>query len=160
MKIQDAIALRKEGKCKESLELCLQLVQADPNSAYIQYQTAWTYDVLGEEMKAVPYYERAIDLGLTDEDLAGALLGLGSTLRCIGEYQKSIETLEKGLNLFPEQYPFAVFLAMAYFNVGQHDKSMELLLRTVAKTSSDPEIQKYQKAIQFYATRLHETWRD
>lgn len=115
MKIQDAIALRKEGKCKESLELCLQLVQADPNSAFIQYQTAWTYDVLGEEMKAVPYYERAIDLGLTDEDLAGALLGLGSTLRCIGEYQKSIETLEKGLNLFPEQYPFAVFFGDGLF---------------------------------------------
>lgn len=70
MKIQQAIELRKEGKCKESLELCLQLLQANPNSAYIQYQTAWAYDALGEETKAVPHYEKAIELGLTDEDLA------------------------------------------------------------------------------------------
>lgn len=160
MKIQQAIELRKQGRLKESLELCLQLVQADPTSAFIQYQTAWAYDALGEETKAVPYYEKAIDLGLTDEDLAGALLGLGSTFRCIGEYQKSIEILEKGYRLFPEQRQFAVFLSMAYFNVGQHEKSMELLLQIVSETSSDPHIQSYQRAIQFYSSRLHETWRD
>lgn len=74
--------------------------------------------------------------------------------------QKSIEILERGFNLFPEQRQFSVFLAMVYFNVGQHEKSMELLLQTVAETSSDPQIQRYQRAIQFYSSRLHETWRD
>ncbi|TCP68322.1 tetratricopeptide repeat protein [Baia soyae] len=57
----------------------------------LDYVSAWSHDVLCLESEAIPYYERAIELGLSKEDdLEGALLGLGSTYRVLGQYEKSI----------------------------------------------------------------------
>ncbi|WP_280512914.1 tetratricopeptide repeat protein [Carnobacterium inhibens] len=55
----------------------------------MNYQCAWSYDLLGEEKKAVPFYEQSIKLGLVGEDLEGAYVGLGSTYRTLGGIQKS-----------------------------------------------------------------------
>jgi hypothetical protein len=44
-------------------------------------QNAWNFDLLGEESKSDPFYEKAIHLVLSSNELEGALLGLGSTYR-------------------------------------------------------------------------------
>ncbi|MGE7589031.1 tetratricopeptide repeat protein [Peribacillus sp. NPDC101480] len=111
-------------------------------------------DILGLEVKAVPYYEAALELGLPEEDAKGAYLGLGSTYRTIGEYEKSRRTLESGLAKFPGDKALLVFRAMAFYNLGQHDLAMESLLKIIAETSRDQEIQSYAKAIKFYSDKL------
>ncbi len=70
-------------------------------SPQINYQCAWVHDLLGREHEAVPFYERAIEEGLTGEDLEGAMLGLGSTYRALGEYQRAVEALRGGTPRFP-----------------------------------------------------------
>jgi len=85
--LDKAIDLRKSGSHKESNELLMKLVQKYPENASINYQCAWSYDLLGEELKAVPFYENAIKLGLPSNELEGAFLGLGSTYRTLGEYE-------------------------------------------------------------------------
>jgi hypothetical protein len=47
---------------------------------------------------------------------------------------------------------------MALYNTGNHDEAMELLLKTLANTSGDPGVLRYQRAILFYADKLDETW--
>lgn len=84
-----AIQLRTDNKKLESNQLLLKLVKEYPDDALVNYQCAWSFDVLGEELKAVPYYEKAITQGLSGTDLEGAFLGLGSTYRTLGEYEKS-----------------------------------------------------------------------
>ena len=111
-------------------------------------------DILGLEVKAVSHYEAALKLGLPEEDAKGAYLGLGSTYRTIGEYEKSRRTFESGLAKFPEDKALLVFRAMAFYNLGQHDLVMESLLKIIAKTSNDREIQSYAKAIEFYSDKL------
>lgn len=64
-----AIRLRKEWKLKESNKILINLSNDNPNNLIINYQCAWSFDVMGLEREAVPYYERAIVLGLPDEDL-------------------------------------------------------------------------------------------
>lgn len=86
---EEAILLRKKSNYEESKKLFIYLVEKYPNHALINYQCAWSYDLLGEERKAVPFYERAIELGLFGEDLEGAYLGLGSTYRTLGDYKKA-----------------------------------------------------------------------
>ena len=83
--LQTPIELRNKGLYKESNLLLVDLAEICSNNAQVNYQCAWSFDVLGEEAKAVPYYEKAISLGLEDENLEGALLGLGSTYRTLGE---------------------------------------------------------------------------
>ncbi|MGM9988256.1 MAG: tetratricopeptide repeat protein, partial [Bacillaceae bacterium] len=100
--VEKAIQLRKEEKLKESNELLVTLAREYPYDPFVQYQCAWSFDALGEEREAVPYYELAIALGLAGEDLEGAFLGLGSTYRTLGEYEKSKKIFEQARKVFPE----------------------------------------------------------
>ena len=54
IEIDKAIEMRKTGKQKESNELLIRLVDEYPDDAFINYQCAWSFDVLGLESKAVP----------------------------------------------------------------------------------------------------------
>ncbi|OBW60119.1 hypothetical protein A9986_02770 [Solibacillus silvestris] len=157
--LQRAIDLRSNGELQQSNQLLLDLVEQHPNDAYVNYQCAWSFDVLGEESKAVPYYKEAIQGNLNEEDLANAYLGLGSTYRTLGEYENSKHMLEKGVEKFPHNLAIQVFYAMTLFNLNEHERSMELLLKNLASTSSDPQIQTYKKSIIFYSDKLNEVWK-
>lgn len=156
--INRAIDLRGNGNLRESNELLLTLVKKAPNDPYINYQCAWSFDVLGEESKAVSFYENAIKLGLAGEDLEGALLGLGSTYRTLGEYEKSKSTFSKGMELFPKNKAIQVFYSMTLYNLKEHNTAMELLLKCLVDTTTDNEILRYKKAITFYSNKLDEIW--
>ncbi|MCA1031274.1 tetratricopeptide repeat protein [Bacillus timonensis] len=154
-----AIELRKVEAYEESNQLLRKLVMEQPNDPFIHYQCAWSYDVMGEESKAVPFYEKAIQLGLSGSDLEGALLGLGSTYRTLEEYEKSKKTLMKGMELFPQNNAIKVFYAMTLYNSKEHESAMEVLLTCLTETTNDKEILRYKKAIDFYRSRLDEVWR-
>lgn len=158
-RIKIAISLREEGKLEESKDLMLEIVGDNPDDPVANYQCAWSHDRLGLETEAVPYYVRAIDRGLTGADLEGAFLGLGSTYRTIGEYEKSFETLARGVDQFPGNRALQIFLSMSLYNLGKHAEAMEILLRNIAETSRDPEIIKYERALFYYKDRLNETWK-
>lgn len=157
-KLASAIQLRETQNYEEARELLLELHTEFPNDPQVNYQCAWIHDLLGSEREAIPFYERAVQKGLSGDDLKGALLGMGSTYRCIGEYQKAKETFQRALERFPERHEYKTFLAMTYYNLGEHSKAMELLLNSLAETSRDEGVIRYQRAIQYYADKLDETW--
>ncbi|WP_201261933.1 tetratricopeptide repeat protein [Metasolibacillus sp. FSL H7-0170] len=156
--LNSALQLRKENKLIECNKILLQLAEQNPNNAYVNYQCAWSFDSLGEETRAVPYYEKAIQGDLNDADMANALLGLGSTFRTLGKYEQSKEILNKAVALFPNNQALQVFYAMTLYNLNDHQKAMELLLNCLINSSSDINVQQYKRAIQFYADKLDETW--
>jgi tetratricopeptide (TPR) repeat protein len=155
----NAIQLLEEGKLTEAREALMTLLESEPDNPHLLFQSARVYDLLGRETDAIPYYERAISQGLTGPDLERAYIGLGSSYRCIGEYDKSAETLRQGINRFPNNRVLQVFLSMALYNTGEHREAMELLLRNLAETTSDESIGRYKKALLFYAGKLDETWK-
>ena len=157
-KLEIAIELRKEGKLKESNKILISLAKEYPNDPIVNYQCAWSFDVLGLEVEAVPYYEKAILIGLPDKELQGAFLGLGSTYRTLGQYEKSKEVFEQGLAKFTENKAMKVFYAMTLYNLKEYSKAMEILLYNLAHTSSDENIKNYRKAIEFYSDKLNEIW--
>ena len=99
-------------------------------------------DLQGDERATVPFYERAIRRGLVGEDSRGALLGLGSTYRCLGKYRNAAVVLRRGLRTFPEAHEFSVFLALVQYNMDRHAVAMKLLLRTLAETTRDPGLRR------------------
>lgn len=155
-KLEEAIQLRNQGKYKEANALLVELAKQYPANAQVNYHCAWSFDVMGLEAEAVPYYEEAIQLGLEEQ---GAYVGLGSTYRTLGEYEKSQRVLEKGIELFPEYVALKTFYAMTLYNLNEHEKAMEILLTSLAKTSADPSIAAYKKAIEFYAPQLDTVWK-
>jgi tetratricopeptide (TPR) repeat protein len=158
-KLNQAIAYRNEEKFDEAEKLFRELVAEYPDNAEVEYHFAWLCDKRGQETDAVPHYERAIALGLAGEDLRGALLGLGSTYRTIGQYPQSVATLQHGMETFPDSNEFPTFLAMALYNTGEYKQAVSLLLKTLVAASDDERIQRFSRAILFYADELDTVWR-
>jgi tetratricopeptide (TPR) repeat protein len=153
-----AVALREQGADEEARSALLALVAEHPDHPGANLQCAWTHDKLGLEEEAVPFYERAIELGLAPEDLEPALLGLGSTLRALGRYPESLEVLDRAVAAFPENNALEVFRAISRYNNGLAKEATETLLRLLIATTSDSTIRLYQAALDIYAEDLDRTW--
>ncbi len=153
------IALRKENKPEEALVILDSLLQMHPNDPDVNYQMAWTCDFMGKESAAVPFYEKAISSGLK-EDRDGAMLGLGSTYRCLGEYEKSLKIFDQALVEFPEHRAIKVFRALSLYNLGKAEESVSQLLIQLLDTTNDDSVKSYERALRFYSDKLNETWKD
>ncbi len=157
-RLQEAIQLRETGHAEEARTILLDLVALYPDDAEINYQTAGVLDNLGREREAIPFYIQAIEQELSGPDLEGAFLGLGSSYRVIGAYQSAEETFRRGIATFPDNRALQVFLAMTLYNLHRYQEAMELLLTTLAETTSDEAIHQYKRAILFYAPQLDQVW--
>jgi tetratricopeptide (TPR) repeat protein len=123
-------------------------------SALEDYAHASSLDRRGREKQAVPLYESAIGKGLKGSHLEGALLGLGSSYRCLGRDREAVAVLRKGVRKFPQSRAIQVFLAMALYQQGKPGAAMKILLKNLAETSSNKSIAQYRKAILFYARKF------
>ena len=129
-------------------------LQEYPRSASLSYFAACFCDRHRTEAEAVTFYLKALSLGLQGQDRRDAYLGLGSTYRSLGEYQKSADVFAQGMKEFPEYRPYRVFLALTEFNLNQPDKSIERLLIELIDTTKDADIRGYERALRFYSNKL------
>jgi|TARA_B110000240_G_scaffold87331_1_gene99375 tetratricopeptide (TPR) repeat protein len=106
------------------------------------------------EIEARPKYEKALELGLSGEDLKSCYHGLGSTYKCIGKYEKSLVLFDKAIKEFPLNNEYKFFKDMALYNLENHQEAMNLLLNVATKTNTGKGIQEYQKAIEYYSDKL------
>lgn len=149
--LEHARTLRGACKHEEARGLLLELLSKHPRDAVINFDCAVTHDNLGLEAAAIPFYERAIELGLSGHDLEMAILGLGSSYRCIGQYEKSLAVLENGASRFPQNWGIKVFLSMTHYESGNHSMAIKILLDCLTETSTDATIQECKRAISWYA---------
>jgi tetratricopeptide (TPR) repeat protein len=152
-------ALRQTGRHEEARMLVVSLAAQEPGNAELQYEAACVHDFLGDESGAVPYYLAALDGCLPDDQARGAYLGLGSTYRALGEYERAEETLSAGLLRFPGANDLKVFLAMVWHNQGKSGAAVETLLQVIAQTSDDKYVSQYRNAIALYARDIGRNWR-
>jgi tetratricopeptide (TPR) repeat protein len=146
--------LLDDGQTEAALEIALAVYRSDPAHALANYYCAIAYDMGGQEQAAAPHYEQALATGLPDQERRIALLGLGSTYRVLGDHHKSAEILRQGLNEYADGREFEVFLALTLYCLGDYAQAMELVLKNLAETSADPNLQNYQQALLYYAKNL------
>ena len=162
--IEDTIArakeLRREEELDASQELLLDLLAKHPDHPLVLYEVGGSYDVMGEEKEAIPYYQQAIKAGLDGNDLQECLVCLGSSHRNVGNFEEAIAMLEKGVNQFPADNSGKVFLALAYYSDGREDEAVRLLLKLLLETTNDPNILKYADPLDYYKDNLDEVWND
>lgn len=146
--------LKKQGRYPEATELAQQMLQQFPLDAKLHYQLACLYDVQGFEQQAIPCYLSALQYELPVPLRQEAWLGLGSTYRALGKYQKSLAAFDDGLNEFPQAKEITLFRAMTLYNLGETRQAVADLLLLLAETSAHGEISRYQHAIRQYAADL------
>ncbi len=155
----DAIVGARHGGAAAALLPRLRALEARfPHTPEILHQIAWSNEVLGRYRDAATAYERAIALGLPPNELSASYLGLGSALRCLGEYERARQVLEQGRIHFPEQREFEVFLALTLHNLGRHAEALQTVLTTLIETADDVGIAAHQRTIRFHAAQLDRRW--
>ena len=158
--IQRAVGLRRESQHTEALAILLDLYNQQPDNAKVNYELGCTYDHQGVEDEAIAFYEHAIQCGIAGEDLRGALVGLGSSYRCMERFGDAARVLQKGAAAFPDAKEFDVFLALVRYNMGEYADAMRLLLNHIAEHSADAETLKYRRAVSYYAEHLDPPYED
>lgn len=110
-----------------------------------------THDRNGEELEAIPHYRKALELGLSAGDRAGAMLGLGSSLRNVGQVDESLLILRRAVAEFPNDSALVAFLALSLHSAGQHTASVIQLLALVVQ---HVPLDGYDRALSFYLDEL------
>lgn len=150
--------LRRQQRFQECRELLYPLLNVPEEAALANLHIAWSYDNEGVEKLAVPYYTQALAGNLSPADRRHGLLGLASTLRCLGEYAWAMRYFEIAATEFPDAQEFKPFQAMCLYNLGRGKEAVALLLKTLLDTTSSQDILDYRRAIALYADDLDATW--
>jgi tetratricopeptide (TPR) repeat protein len=154
--IEQARDLRDNDQLEESQELLLKLLADHPDDPLVLFEVGGSYDVMGREDKAIPYYRQAIDEGLDGEDLQECLVCLGSSLRVAGQAAEAVEVLQEAVEDFPDDNSGKAFLALAYYSNGQHHEAVRLLLELLLETTNDEDILAYGDPLGYYKDNLDE----
>jgi tetratricopeptide (TPR) repeat protein len=157
-RLRQAVELRESGELERARQLLLELRGEFPEDAQVAVQTAWVHDSIGLEEEAVEHYEAAIAGELSDDELRGALLGLGSTYRTLGRDEDSDRIFRQGIERFPDFKGLRAFHAMTTYNLGHPRDAIEQLLKLLLETTNDPSILRYQRALGAYAEDLDRSW--
>ncbi|WP_139311135.1 tetratricopeptide repeat protein [Paenisporosarcina indica] len=76
--LKAALEMRRDGDLLGSNRLFIELVLQHPDHAMLHYECACSYDILAQEEEAIPFYDRALELGLSDKEAINAYTQLGS----------------------------------------------------------------------------------
>lgn len=115
---------------------------------------AFAADSAGREEEALGHYRRAFELGVPEEELAGASLGFGSTLRNVGELDESIRVLSEAVERFPEHRALRVFLAFSLWSAARQADALRSLVDALYVGEPAPELERYRRSITGYANEL------
>lgn len=114
---------------------------------------AWEHDSAGREAEAVIEYRAAFEAGVDEEDMLGALLGFGSTLRNVGELEESGRVLRQAVTRFPDHAALRVFLALTRWSGDDKEGAFRELVEALFRADA-PGMARYQRAIRGYADEL------
>lgn len=159
-RIAEARALRRNDELEASQAMLLELLDSYPDNPLVIYEVGGSFDILGEEQQAIPYYQRAITAGLSGADLQECLVCLGSSLRVVGKSEDAVDVLEQAVEQFPDKNSGRVFLALAYYSDGQEDKAVSTLLDVLLKTTRDEDILSFAGPLDYYKDNLDEEWEE
>ncbi len=158
--IEKAKELRREDSLEESQDLLLALLEEYPDDPVVLFEVGGSFDVMGLEPEAMPYYRQAIEHGLDGDALGECLICLGSSQRLVGEFQEAVDTLEDAVDQYPESEAAKAFLALAYYSNKQYDEAVSLLLDLVVRTTDDEELRLYAETLDYYKENLDEMWEE
>mgnify|MGYP002626779401 CR=1 FL=1 len=97
-------------------------VVLNPNDKFTMLKIANLYKLMGNNTKALTFYDRVITL---DKDNTDAYFNKGLVLASQKNYQDSIKCFERVIQLTPD-YPYAYYsLGMAYEQSGDSNKAVE-----------------------------------
>ena len=140
-------AARDRNNMQPTIDALLPLYASNPENARVLYEVGGAYDTDGQEEVARGFYERALAAGLEGDLLRRCYVQYGSTLRNVGECEKSLEIFATARNAFPESPALGAFEAITLHAAGQLDAAVAALLDLLVDFVRTPDIDRYKPAI-------------
>ncbi|EMQ98099.1 tetratricopeptide repeat protein [Paeniglutamicibacter gangotriensis] len=137
-----------------TIEALLPIAHEHPAIPRVLYEVGGAYDTAGEERTAACYYERALQAGLSGDELRRCYVQYGSTLRNLGELAGSAAVFERARAQFPDSPSLAVFEAISLHACSRLDAAVATLLEVVAAGVQTPDLDRYKPAIRGNASYI------
>jgi len=122
---------------------------------------AYARDREGDEAGAVAFYDAAWQAGVATtgspagHDLAGFMLGYGSTLKNVGRVDESRAILAEARRRFPEDRALRLFAALSDDAAGRHGEALaEAIEVALSLAAHAPDVARYARALGEYAALL------
>jgi hypothetical protein len=109
------------------------------------------HDRAGREADAIADYRDALAQGLEAEDEAAALLGLGSSLRNVGQAAESVALLTDAAKRFPDHVGLRAFLVLALWSAG---RPRDAVVEAIGALIADGRAGRYEQPIRRYLDDL------
>lgn len=140
-------AARDRNDMQPTIDALVPLYEAHPESARVLYEVGGAYDTDGQEEVARGFYERALAAGLGGDLLRRCYVQYGSTLRNLGEYEKSLEVFATARDAFPDSPSLGAFEAITLHAAGRSDAAVAALLELVVDVVRTPDVERYEPAL-------------
>jgi ribosomal protein S12 methylthiotransferase accessory factor len=103
-----------------------------PGKYYVQFFLGISYLSLDEPSKALPYLEKALELGPHEEDIPSIYSYMGLCLKELAQYRESIAALEKGEQYDKERTDIYNLMGFCYFKLKEHEKAIQYFRKVLA----------------------------
>ena len=103
-----------------------------PMKYYVQFFLGISHLSLDEPSKALPYLEKALELGPHEEDIPSIYSYMGLCLKELGQYRESIAALEKGEQYDKERTDIYNLMGFCYFKLKEHEKAIQCFRKVLA----------------------------
>ncbi|MFC4559210.1 tetratricopeptide repeat protein [Virgibacillus kekensis] len=151
VKIEEARDLLKKGHPKEAIEYFSKLTNEAKAPGEVFLYAAMTYDNVGNEEEAIPFYEEALNRGIENaKELRDCYVCLASSHRIEGNLFKSLAYLEQAKEKLPGDSVIAVFTALTLFDGKEFSKAVNELGNTLLDETENKELLNYERALREY----------
>ena len=115
------------------------------------FERGSAFDSTGHTDRAVGFYRRALERGLSGQSRRRATIQLASSLRALGRAEESVTLLTTELDAGPDDLDDAVraFLALALTSAGRERAAVSMALTALA-----PHLKRYNRSLAAYAREI------
>ncbi len=153
-RLETIFSARDRENMQPTIDAFLAVLAEHPDHPEVLYQVGGAYDTDGQESVAEGYYQRALEAGLDGESLRKCYLQYGSTLRNLGELERSAEMFRAGRVHFPTSLSLGVFELLTLHAQGRHHAALSSALTLFADHVDSPELARYEAALRGNAEYL------
>lgn len=125
----------RNGLYEQAIEDHLRVLNEEPENALAHYHLGYAYGQLGQHVGEVQEYERALDLGLTREDV---LFNLGMAYAELGALDKAEQTLRRVITIAPDSSDNHEALGMVYYEQRHFDEAIASCERATRLEPENP----------------------
>jgi len=139
--------------------------QFPPNKYYIQFYIGNCLLAMNEPKKALSYFDRAMELDPTPEDIPSIYSYMGVCLKELQKYREALKVLDKGMAADPDRTDIHNLMGFCHFKLKEHEAAIACFKNILKLNPSSAidyaniasnyrDMGKYEDAVRYYKIAL------